>query len=166
MNRAGPLWKDGLLPLGVFVAAFALHFLWLGLFPEQDPAQSPWAALPSEGASSWLPKYLEAGEYWLGYAYGLSLAFAAAALRRYRRHRSCGAGKFAVGGVTLSAVLAGGGCYLIGCCGSPLLVVWLNLLGAKFLPLARPLMAGITTLSIAGAWWWMARGALTRLSTR
>jgi hypothetical protein len=143
------------LPLGAFAATVAVHFLWLGLFPEQDPAQSRWAALPSEGVTSWLPKYLAAGNYWLGYSYGLSLAFAAAALRRYRRHRSRGAGKFALGGVTLSGFLAAAGCYLVGCCGSPMLVVWLNVFGARFLPFAKPLLAALTTLSIAGAWWWM-----------
>ena len=157
MSHTGRLQREGLLPLGVFVAVFAVHFLWLGLFPEQDPAQARWAALPAEGAASWLPNYIEAQSYWLGYSYGLSLAFAAAALRRYRRNRTCGAGKLALGGVTFSGFLAAAGCYLVGCCGSPMLVVWLNVFGAKFLPFAKPLMAAVTTFSIAGAWWWMAR---------
>jgi hypothetical protein len=33
--------------------------------------------------------------------------------------------------------------------------VYVNLFGAGFLPLAKPLMAGFTTLTILLAWWWM-----------
>jgi hypothetical protein len=146
-----------MLPLGVFVATLGLHFLWLGLFPEKDASQAVWAALPSEGAAAWLPTYIETESYWLGYSYAVSLAFAAVALRRYFRNRSCGAGRFAVGGLTFTGILSVAGCYMLGCCGSPMLVVWLNLFGAKFLPFAKPLMAGVTTLSIAGAWFWMSR---------
>jgi hypothetical protein len=157
MSRAARLLKEALLPLGVFTAVFGLHYLWLGLFPEQDPAQARWAVLPPDGTAAWLPKYIQAQSYWLGYSYALSLAFAAVALRRYLRNRSCGAGRFAVGGLTFTGLLSVAGCYLIGCCGSPMLIVWMNLFGAKFLPLAKPLMAGVTTASIAGAWCWMIR---------
>lgn len=151
--------REAVLPLAVFAAAVAAHVVWLGLFPEQPEVQSAWAPLPPEGPESWLPRYVEAQDYWLGYSYGLSLAFAAAAFRRYRRNRSSAAGGLAVGGLTLSGALAVAGCYLVGCCGSPMLVVWLNLFGAAFVPFAKPLMAAVTTLSVAGAWWWMARRA-------
>lgn len=157
MSRLSRAFRAGLLPGAVFVATLGIHFLWLGLFPETDPAQSAWAALPPEGPSSWLPKYIEAGSFWLGYSYGLCVAFAAVALRRYLRNRTCGAGRFAVGGLTFTGVLSVAGCYLIGCCGSPMLVVWLNLFGVKFLPFAKPLVAGVTTLSILAAWVWMVR---------
>ncbi len=157
MNRWGRAARAGLLPSVVFVATLGVHFLWLGLFPDQDPAQSAWAALPPQGPSSWFPTYIEAGSFWLGYSYALSVAFAAVALRRYHRNRSCGAGRFAVAGVTWTGVLSVAGCYLVGCCGSPMLVVWLNLFGATFLPFAKPLMAAVTTLSILAAWVWMVR---------
>lgn len=149
--------RDAVLPLAVFAAAAGAHVVWLGLFPEKPAAQSAWASLPPEGPTSWVPRYLEAQDYLLGYSYGLSLAFATVALRRLRRNRSCGAGKFAVGGLTFSGLLAVGACYLIGCCGSPLLAVWLNLFGAAFLPFAKPLVAVFSTLSVAAAWWRMAR---------
>lgn len=162
MSTPSRVFRASLLPLGVFVATLGLHFLWLGLFPEKDPSQTLWAALPSEGAASWLLNYVEAESYWLGYSYAVSLAFAAVALRRYFRNRSCGAGRFAVGGLTFTGILSVAGCYMLGCCGSPMLVVWLNLFGAKVLPFAKPVMAVVTTLSIAGAWLWMVRSA-TRL---
>ena len=164
MNRALRLLEESLLPLGAFAATVALHFVWLSLFPEQAPAQAKWALLPDD--RTWLDQYLESRSHWLGYSYGLSLAFAAVAARRYLRNRSLGAGPFAVGGITFTAFLSMAGCYLIGCCGSPMLVVWLNLAGAKFLPFAKPLLAAVTTVSLAGAWWWMARRAIKPVQVR
>lgn len=146
-----------LLPAGVFAAVVCFHFLWLGFFPEQDPAQGRWAATVSSGQDSWMRIYIEAGNYWLGYSYGLSLAFAAVAMRRYRETRMCAERNLALGGVTFTGFLAVAGCYLIGCCGSPMLVVYLNLFGAAFLPWAKPLVAAITTITILFASWLLFR---------
>jgi hypothetical protein len=88
-----------LLPLAVFLGVAAAHFVWSGLFPEVDPAQARWASLAAPEAS-WLHRYLESQSYWLGYSYALSLAFAVAALRRYREERFCSAKTLAFGGVT------------------------------------------------------------------
>lgn len=145
-----------LLPLAVFLAVAAAHYVWSGLFPEVDPAQARWASLPGADPS-WLKRYIETQGYWLGYSYALSLAFAAAALRRYREDRYCSTQTLALGGLTFSGFLALAGCFLAGCCGSPMLVVYLGLFGAWFLPLAKPLAALVTTISIIGAWWWMNR---------
>src|SRR5208283_3790556 len=46
----------------------------------------------------------------------------------------------AAGGLTLLGALMAGGCFLIGCCGSPMLAVYLSLFGAKALGLGKPLM--------------------------
>lgn len=148
--------RRALLPLGVFLGVMLIHYLWSGLFPEQDPAQARWVSLPV-AESSWWQNYLETKNYWLGYSYALSLAFAAVALRRYLENRACQTRNLAIGGVTLTGFLAVAGCFLVGCCGSPMLVVYLNLFGASFLPLAKPLLAALTTVSILGAWWWLHR---------
>ena len=155
--------RRAILPGTVCVAVAAFHYVWLGLFPEQDPAQSRWVALDDE--RSWFQTYLEVQSYWLGYSYALSFGFAAVALRHYREHRSCGTRNLAIGGATFSSVLAVAGCYLIGCCGSPMLVVYLNLFGAAFVPLAKPLVAALTTVTIAGAWWWMSRRRALQMVT-
>lgn len=147
-----------LLPLAVFLAVMGVHFVWLGLFPEQDPAQSRWADLPA-GDSSWLKTYLDAGSYWLGYSYGIALAFAAVGLRRYREQRLAANRNLALGSISLSGVLAVAGCYLIGCCGSPMLAVYLSLFGAAFLPWAKPLVATLTTVSLLAAWFFSLRCA-------
>lgn len=89
--------------------------------------------------------------------YALSLAFAAAAFRRYREGRLCTTRNLAIGGVTFTEVLSVTGCYLLGCCGSPMLGVYVSLFGAVFIPWAKPLAALLTLLSIGVAWWWLNR---------
>ena len=156
MTSFGQKLRRFLLPLAVFLGVAAAHFAWSILFPEVDPAQARWATLPASEIP-WLNRYLETQGYWLGYSYALSLAFVAVALGRYREERFCSAQTLAFGGVTLSGFLALSGCFLAGCCGSPMLVVYLSLFGGWFLPLAKPFVAVVTTISIIGAWWWMQR---------
>lgn len=144
-----------LLPSVVFIGVVLFHFVWLYLFPEQNPAQSRWITVDQE--SSPLRRYIETQSYLLGYSYALAFSFTAVAFRSYREKRFCHAGSIAVGSLTFSGVLAVAGCYLIGCCGSPMIGVYLSLFGAAFLPLAKPLIAAITTLSIAVSWWWLNR---------
>lgn len=150
--------RRALLPLGVFLAVMGMHFVWLGLFPEQDPAQSRWAEVPG-GGGTWLQTYLDGGSYWLGYSYGIALAFAAAGLRRYREQRLAASRNLALGALSVSGVLAVAGCYLLGCCGSPMLAVYLSLFGATFLPWAKPLVATLTTASLLVAWYFSLRCA-------
>jgi len=151
----GPRLRRALLPVLVFIGVVAVHFVWKGLFPEKDPAQSRWVSVAAD--RSWLQSYIGSGSYWLGYSYALSLAFALVAFRRFRERRASSARNLAIGGITLTGVLAFAGCFLIGCCGSPMLAVYLSLFGAAFLPFARPLVAGLTTLSLIAGWWWMTR---------
>lgn len=156
MNRWVVLLRRSLLPIGVFLAVALAHYLYLGFFPDKDPAQARWASVDGPKVACWA-RYVETQSYWLGLSYAMSLTIGAVALRRYRERQLCQARNLAVGGVTLSGFLAVAGCYLVGCCGSPMLTVYLNLFGASFIPLAKPLMAGVTALSLALAWGWMLR---------
>lgn len=144
--------RRGLLALSVFVVVFSVHFAWLTLFE----TQARWMSLDGT-ATSPVRLYLESQGYWLGFSDGLALAFAAHALRRYREERSCAAGTLAIGGVTLSGFLGVAGCYLLGCCGSPMLAIYLTVFGAAFLLLAKPLVAALTVVSVVGASCWMNR---------
>jgi hypothetical protein len=146
-------WRRWLLPAGAFLAVGLAHFLWLGFYPERDPVQAQWVTVPAHG--SWLKTYIQAQSYWLGFSYAFSLAFAAVALRRYREGRFCTARNLAIGGVTFSGALSVAGCYLLGCCGSPMLGVYISLFGAAFIPWAKPLAAVVTLFTIGTAWWWM-----------
>lgn len=157
MDRFTRVLRRMALPALVFVGVATVHFVWVGLFPEENPNQQQWAAIPTPAEACWWKAYLETQSYWLGYSYALAFSFAVMALRWYREQGSCASRNAAIGGFTFSGLLAVGGCFLIGCCGSPMLIVYMNLFGAAFLPLAKPLMAGITTVSIAVAWIWMYR---------
>jgi hypothetical protein len=145
------------LPAAAFVAVVGFHFAWIGLFPEENPAQNRWVSIGPEARLSWLARYIDGQHYWMGYVYALSLGFAVIAVRRYLEDRSCRARNFAIGGVTFSGFLAVAGCFLVGCCGSPMLGVYLSLFGAAFLPFAKPLVGGISTLLILGSYLWMRR---------
>ncbi len=152
-----------LFPIGVFLAVAVIHFVLLGLFPEQNPAQHRWVTIIPASEPSWLTRYIDTQSYWLGFSYALLLSFSAVALRRYHENRMCAAKNLTIGGVTLSSFLAVAGCYLLGCCGSPMLVIYLNLFGAASLPLAKPLIAVVTTLTVFIAWRWMNRPKRSRV---
>jgi len=148
-----------ILPIMAFLVVLGFHFVWIGLFPEKNPAQSQWVSVGAVAQTHWLTRYIEGEHYWMGYVYALSLGFVVVAIRQYTEQRSCNARNFALGGVTFSGFMAVLGCFLVGCCGSPMLGVYLGLFGAKFLPFAKPLVAGISTLLILGSYWWMRRQA-------
>lgn len=155
--KAVPAIRHALLPCAVFLAVVLLHYLWLGAFPERNAAQARWETVGAPPVTSWFNRYIETQGYWMGYSYALPLAFAAVALRRYREcreQRACAARNVAIGDVTLSGVVAAAGCFLTGCCGSPMLGVYLSYFGASFLPLVKPLIAGITTLMVAFSYYW------------
>ena len=146
--------RRALLAPAVFAGVLALHFLW---FSHYGP-QARWVALDDEPALSLRP-YLESQSAWLGLSYAISLTFAAHWLRRYREQRLCSASTLTVGSVTLSGAFAVGGCYVLGCCGSPMLGVYLGLFGATFLPFRGPIVFAVTTVLLAGSWWWMSRAS-------
>ncbi len=129
----------------VFVLVFGLHF---GLIlREQTHVAAQWVSLEGQSAPAWA-QYFERGDYWFGYSYALAAAFTTLAIGltiRQRRRAAQGV----LGGITLLGVLYGAGCFLIGCCGSPMLAVYLSLFGASILGLLKPLVALITTLSVA-----------------
>jgi uncharacterized membrane protein YozB (DUF420 family) len=155
------------LPLAVFVLVVGGHLVLRGLFPERDPAQDRWASVSAVAAPSWLAQYLQAQDYWMGVSYGMSGAFVAWMLRRWREHRRRIARNAAIGGLSLGGVLAVAGCFLTGCCGSPMLALYVGFLGTWFLPLAKPLCTVLTFLLLLVGWWWVSRklSAAARLCT-
>ena len=145
-----------LIPAGVFTIVFIAHYIWLGLFPERNTAQNLWAIIET----NWLQTYITSQNYWLGLSYALALAFAAYAIIRYREERINRSRNLAVGSVSFTGFLAVAGCFLLGCCGSPMLAVYISLFGAAFLPFIpflKPLVALVTVVSISLALLWMNR---------
>ncbi len=129
----------------VLVAVFCAHAAFLVSRDRQAAAQ--WVTLASRAHSSVFRQYLERKDYYAGYSYGLAAGFTAFALTLslQRRRRALGG---VAGGFTLMGVLYGAGCFLIGCCGSPMLGIYLSVFGAKVLGFLKPLMALITTVSV------------------
>jgi len=132
-----------LIPAVVFIAIFVAHALYVGACAASAP--SGWTDF---GISAHVAGPLGLGAYWrgqdyfIGFSYALAAAFATWALSRsilFRQGRTVTAGA-AAGGVTLLGALMAGGCFLIGCCGSPMLAVYLSLFGAKALGLGKPLI--------------------------
>jgi len=139
-------------PVATFVTVLIIHFILVNVFPGIDPIQEQWRKVPTAEPSGWWDYYLTGQHFWLGYSYALAFGFAVYALLQYLSLRFRASGNLAAGGVTYSALLSVFGCFLVGCCGSPMLGVYLCLFGASFLPLAQPLVALVTTVLIGSFW--------------
>jgi len=140
--------KPLLVPCVVFLAVFAVHFRIAAQPVSTAGGSGPWASYEFERPEeSRLHRYLEAGEYWFGHSYGLAAAFAAFCLARaLKMHRESLAAS--AGGLALSGLLWVGFCFFAGCCGSPMLPVYLGFFSPRFLGVTKPLTFAVTLLSI------------------
>ena len=143
------------LTLFIFLAILAGHFLYATRDVSIPDGNGAWAAYKFEQPEeSRLDRYIGPGEYWLGLSYGLAGAFAAfclvRAIKMRRETLAASAGGLALGGLLWASV-----CFFVGCCGSPMLPVYLGLLGPKFLGITKPLMFGLTLVSIVVGYTWM-----------
>ena len=103
---------------------------------------------------SFLSSYLSQQNYFLSYSYALAGAFTIYALLTFLKNRRSGV-TGVVSGVTLTGFLYAGVCFLSGCCGSPMLAVYLGLFGSSFIGFTKPLIAIITTISVAIGYFWI-----------
>lgn len=139
----------------LFVLVFVAHG-WYSMYGAVEEASSRWVELAPAGFSDRLHGYFTGGGLWLGYSYALAGAFALwTALDWLGRRES---GVKAVGGFSLSGAVAGAACFMTGCCGSPMLGVWVGLLGASAAPYLGPFAALVSTLSLFAAARLMRRG--------
>lgn len=107
--------KKALIVLATFIVVFILHILYFKVTEGGC------------GSAPWLKKYITEEEYFLGISYALSLGFMALAFLKYKESR-INALKAAAGGGLLAIVLWLS-CFFFGCCGSPMLIMYLNLIG-------------------------------------
>ena len=141
-----------LLPAGVFVAIFVAHALYVGYGALS--ASSGWTddgIIRSAAGYLGLEAYWRGQDYFIGFSYGLGAAFATWALSHCvltGRERSMAAGE-AAGSLTLVGVLMAGTCFLIGCCGSPMLAVYVALFGAQAIGIGKPITALVTLGSVS-----------------
>jgi hypothetical protein len=89
-------------------------------------------------------------------SYALAVAFTIFAVSRVKFNRNKGIyGVF--GGISLSAALYSFGCFLIGCCGSPMAIVYMGLFGSSFLGFTKPIIFVVTSFSVALGYWRITR---------
>lgn len=103
---------------------------------------------------NFLRVYFERSEFLIGASYALAISFSVYGLIRFLENQKTGI-RGLVGGITLTGVLYVAGCFLIGCCGSPMLAVYLTLFGSSFLGFTKPLTFGLTLASIVIGYIWM-----------
>jgi hypothetical protein len=143
-----------LLPATVaFVAVFVGHVLYLRYLTIAP--QKHWADDFTPSVSFWR-SYIISQDYFVSFSYALSASFAVWATARFmyfRRRAAVGA----FGGVSLVTFLAAAGCFLIGCCGSPMLPIYVSLFGSKAAGIGKPLMALISLISIGSGYLYVVR---------
>lgn len=152
------------MPFFTFLAVFAGHAFYIRKL----------AAMPTDGwadagvgyGGMWgFESYISEQDFYLGFSYGLGAAFAIWAIGQFIKTRQAAMATGAVGSVTFVGVLMAGGCFLIGCCGSPMLGVYLGLFGAKALGIGKPLMALVTVISVGWGYCYLSRRVAKGLCT-
>ncbi len=134
------------LPFVVFIAVFVLHF---GFRILSKTLFSPWVVDNSQ-IPLIIQGYFDQRDYFLGFSYALATAFMTFTFINYldRRRSSPGNLKGVFGGLSLVSILSIAGCFLIGCCGSPMLAIYAGIFGVSFLGVTKPIIAGLTLLSV------------------
>jgi hypothetical protein len=144
------------LPYLTFVVVFLGHAFYL-----RQQAAMPtegWADVGVGQGGLWgFDFYMQAQDYYMSFSYALGTVFAVWALMKYLIVRQAALAAGAVGSVSLVGILMGAGCFLIGCCGSPMLGIYAGLFGAKTLGVGKPLMALVTLLSVSFGYWYLSR---------
>lgn len=138
-----------LYPLTAFILIFlfhAIYSIWKVLQISQQ-----WVQIEN---ISLLLLYFKRQDFFLGFSYALAGAFTIYALLKFLQNRRSGVAGV-VSGVTLTGILYVGGCFLLGCCGSPMLAVYLGLFGVSFLGFTKPLIAAITIISVVIGYFWI-----------
>ncbi len=111
----------------------------------------------SVGQRDVLLSYLQSQEVLLGLSYGLSAAFFVYAIVAYRSQYQKSGLQAVAGGLTLSGALYAGTCFLLGCCGSPMLGVYLALFGSPFLGLTKLATLVVTLFTVTLGFFWLER---------
>lgn len=130
---------------------FLPYLLFLVVFVSHAGYHVSRAAAPATGWEG----YLQAQDFYIGFSYAVSAAFTTWALQAYLQARDIAVAVGAAGGVTVIGVLLACGCFLTGCCGSPMLAVYAALFGAKALGVGKPMMACLTGISVAASYWYL-----------
>ena len=126
--------------ISAFIGVLLMHFFYIT--HEASVASSQWINADDISFSS---LYFSQGNVFMGLSYALGIGFSVYAFLRFIEYRRMSG---IMAGLTLPVVLYAGGCFLIGCCGSPMLVVYIGLFGSWFLKFIKPLAFALTLISV------------------
>jgi len=138
-----------------FIVIFIFHIILSVLKRIQTSRQ--WLGLES---MNFFSLYFKQQDYFLGTAYGLAGAFTIYAFTKFIENRKNGIAGV-VSGITLTGILYFAGCFLLGCCGSPMLAVYLSLFGSSFLGFTKPFVLALTAISVVVGYLWIEKKTKT-----
>jgi hypothetical protein len=125
------------------VVVFLSHLVWNVTMPYRATQDVFYMAPPLRER---ILAHLSGDGLWLGASYALVACFLVIVLGRFRDNR-----REALAGAAGGTLLVGGiyafGCFMLGCCGSPMAVVWLSLLGGRFANVGGIFLFLLTLLS-------------------
>ena len=127
----------------VFILVFMTHLLYFKIKLTEEPCES----------IAWFQEYIKGQEYFLGLSYALSFAFIVFAFFKFKENRK-NALKAAMGGGIFTVILWFL-CFLFGCCGSPMLIVYFNLLGISGLKVPKLVLLLMTVVFIVLGYVWL-----------
>lgn len=113
-----------------------------------------WAETNQPG---YISQYFRNNDYLIGASYALAVGFSIYAILRFADTRRRTGLTGILGGITITGALYVGGCFLLGCCGSPMLAVYLSLFGSWFLGFTKPLTFILTLSSVLFGFFWIER---------
>lgn len=146
----------------VFASIFLGHFLYATRNVTQTTPKGAWVQVALDTPENLrFSFYLESSNHWLGASYALAGAFATwCFLRIVKMRRKALAANS--GALTISGLLWASVCFLTGCCGSPMLPIYVGLFGPRIVQSTKPLTFLITLVSLlAGLVWMMKRAPKT-----
>lgn len=138
------------VPLFFFLFTIVVHFVLTDFAVYRVESQWEEVSLTSHIVNHFTNKNI-----YLGYSYAIASAFASLCLLNLIT--ASGGLKQSIRGITISAILWGTICFMSGCCGSPMLAVYLSLFGSAVVGVTKPITAAITTLSIALSYYYVLR---------
>lgn len=116
-------WVIAIIAFSCVVLGHAAYYVW---------------AFPSFTLLRTLERYLLTQDVFMGLSYGLTVSFTLFALITMMQGQKKGIAGL-VGGVSLTGFLYFAGCFMLGCCGSPMLAVYVTLFGSKAAGLGKPI---------------------------
>lgn len=135
------------------VAVFLSHLLWNITVPYGD---SPGLIIMAPPFRERILAYLTGEGFWMGASYALVGCFIIFTLGKFKERK-----REALVGAAGGSLMAGGiyalGCFMLGCCGSPMAVVWLGFLGGRYANLGGIFLFLLTLLSTSAGLWMLSR---------